>query len=270
MNVLDIQDITVDYRQRQRGSRRSPTAFRAVDHVSFEIPKGTTLALVGESGSGKTTVARAIVGLVPLATGCILIDGTDVSSRPSPQGRLAQRRVQMVFQQPSGSLDPRMRIGASVGEPLRYLSSLRGRPLQARVDELLDLVGLDRTFVQRYPRRLSGGQRQRVAIARAIATSPSLVICDEPTSSLDVSVQAQILNLLARLQEELGLSYLFISHDLAVVRQVADAIVVMNEGRVVESGAPDQVLERPLHAYTRQLLDAVPSLEKAVAGGLIA
>lgn len=263
MNVLDVQDITVDYRQRQSGLFGGTTSFRAVDHVSFQIPKGTTLALVGESGSGKTTVARAILGLTPLTTGRILIDGCDVSGRASSRGRVARRRVQMVFQQPSGSLDPRVRVGASVAEPLVYLSPLRGKSLQARVEELLDLVGLDRSLAQRYPRQLSGGQRQRVAIARAIAISPSLVICDEPTSSLDISIQAQVLNLLVRLQEVLGLSYLFISHDLAVVRQVADAIAVIKEGRVVEFGAPDELLERPKNAYTRQLVDAVPSIEMA-------
>jgi peptide/nickel transport system ATP-binding protein len=150
--VLEVHDISVDYRQRQPGWHRSPTAFRAVDHVSFDIQQGTTVALVGESGSGKTSVARAILGLVPLAAGRILINDTEVSSRNSPPVRLARRRVQMVFQQPSGSLDPRMRIGSSVAEPLRYLSDLRGKRLQARVDELLDVVGLDGTFAQRYPR----------------------------------------------------------------------------------------------------------------------
>jgi ABC-type glutathione transport system ATPase component len=166
-----------------------------------------------------------------------------------------------VFQQPSGSLDPKMRIGATIGEPLSYLLGLRGRELQQRVHELLVMVGLDAEFAQRYPRQLSGGQRQRVAIARALAPSPALIVCDEPTSSLDVSVQAQIINLLVELQERLGLTFLFISHDLGVVRQVADDVAVMSQGQIVEVGDVDSVLDRPAHPYTQRLLAAVPSVE---------
>jgi peptide/nickel transport system ATP-binding protein len=267
MNTLEIRQLTVDYAVRRSSFMGRAARLRAVDHVDLDIAQGTTLALVGESGSGKTTVARAILGLVPAHDGQIRLDGIDLTSTrgaPAAAARQARRRIQMVFQQPSGSLDPRMRVGSSVAEPMRHLSALRGRALRLRVLELLDLVGLDESYERRFPRHLSGGQRERVAIARAIAISPSLVICDEPTSALDVSVQAQVLNLLVRLQAELHLSYLFISHDLAVVRQVADTVAVINKGSIVESGPADRGLGAPQHAYTIQLLEAVPSLERAL------
>ena len=258
--VLAINGLTVDYPVR-RGILSRGTQ-RAVDHIDLVVEPGQTVALVGESGSGKTSVARAIVGLAPLSDGTIEIDGKALDRRGARRLRQVRRSVQMVFQQPGGSLDPRMSVGETIAEPLLYLSRMPEDRIRARVSELLQLVGLGEQHRRRRPRELSGGQRQRVAIARAIAISPSLVICDEPTSSLDVSVQAQIINLLARLQRELRLAYLFISHDLGVVRQIADVTAVMHRGRIVESGPTATVLDAPRDEYTRSLLTAVPKVDR--------
>lgn len=257
MNILEIVDLTIEYPGRRSHPFARPPAQRVVHDVSFVLPRGTTLALVGESGSGKTSIARAILGLAPVTKGRIRLAGSDLVGR-ARDTRAFGRQVQMVFQQPAASLDPRMSVGASIAEPLRHLTDLAGPAIAARTAELLELVGLTSSHTGRYPRHLSGGQRQRVAIARAIAVSPSLVICDEPTSALDVSVQAQVLNLLMSLQADLGLSYLFITHDLAVVRQVADMVAVLQSGRLVETGATDAVLATPRDPYTRALLAAVP------------
>lgn len=264
--TLRVNGLIVEYPGRSVGVFHRAPAFRAVDGATFVLERATTLALVGESGSGKTSIARAILGLAPVAGGQILLEGQDLAAG-GPTGASARRRIQMVFQQPGGSLDPRSRIGDSVAEPLRHIAGMSGGALRRRVSELLELVGLDEGYANRYPRHLSGGQRQRVAVARAIAISPALVICDEPTSALDVSVQAQVLNLLVRLQAELGLSYLFITHDLAVVRQVADTAVVLHSGRVVETGTVETVLGQPRDEYTRELLAAVPVLHAPAASG---
>jgi len=260
--TLEVSGLVVEYRYRSGLLGVGAGTVRAVDDVTFDIAAGRTLGLVGESGSGKTSVARAILGIAPMTGGRILLGGRDVTTAAGSDRRQIRRDAQMVFQQPTTSLDPRMTIGATIGEPLIHLLGLRGRSLATRVAELLDLVGLETEYARRRPRQLSGGQRQRVAIARALATSPSLVVCDEPTSSLDVSVQAQIINLLVRLQSELGLSYLFISHDLGTVRQIADTIAVLHLGRIVEHGAVDKVLGAPTDDYTRTLLAAVPSIDR--------
>ncbi len=260
--MLQVQDLVVEYAARANPFRRAAQPVRAVDRVSFDIEPGRTLGLVGESGSGKTSVARAILGVAPVSQGRIVVHGDDVTHVTGGQLRAKRRAMQMVFQQPSTSLDPRRTVAASISEPLVHLLQLRGAPLHARVIELLELVGLEAEHARRLPRELSGGQRQRVAIARAIATSPSLVVCDEPTSSLDVSVQAQIINLLVSLQADLGISYLFISHDLGTVRQIADAIAVMHLGRLVELGSAEQVLDAPRDDYTRTLISAVPSVDR--------
>ena len=259
--VLRIHGLTVDYPVRSGllGSRKH----RAVTNVDLSIDAGQTVALVGESGSGKTSVARAIIGLAPISAGTIELGGQTLVRNGSARLRQVRRTVQMVFQQPGGSLDPRMSVEDTLAEPLHYLMHLPAHALRSRVSELLALVGLGEQHRTRRPRELSGGQRQRVAIARAIAISPSLVICDEPTSSLDVSVQAQIINLLSRLQQELRLAYLFISHDLGVVRQIADVTAVMHLGEIVETGPMDRVLDSPGHDYTRALLSAVPAVERA-------
>ncbi|MDR5699001.1 ABC transporter ATP-binding protein [Agromyces aerolatus] len=231
----------------QFGTRRSPIV--AVDDVSFDVPSGKIVGLVGESGSGKSTLARAAVGLVPLAGGRILVDET-------PVGELSHRPMQMVFQDPFSSLDPRMSIGASIAETMPRGRSRAERA--AEVARLMELVHLDPARATGLPAGLSGGQRQRVAIARALAAEPSIVIADEITSALDVSIQGSVLNLVRELRSELGLSMLFITHNLAVVRYVADEIVVMRHGRVLEQGPTREVLEAPKHEYTRALLHAVP------------
>ncbi len=229
----------------------------AVENVSLTIPHGGSLGLVGESGSGKSTTARAIAGLQPPSEGRVKLDGADFGAHSSHETR---RRVQMVFQDAAGSLDPRRPVAWSVEEPLAAhgLDTRRGR--RARALAALDACGLDPTLSLRYPHELSGGQRQRVAIARALVSQPDLLVLDEPTSALDVSVRAQVVNLLVELRARFGLAYLFVSHDLAVVRRVADELAVMYLGRIVESGPREQLLSAPAHPYTRALLAAIPEL----------
>ncbi len=233
--------------------------FAAVDDVSFKLKRGTTTAIVGESGSGKSTVARMVLDLLPPTSGNVLFDGHNLRDLKTKQERLRLRRqMQPVFQNPYASLDPLYSIYKSIEEPLRTHDIGSGKQREARVRDLLDRVSLPTTVMSRYPGELSGGQRQRVAIARALALEPEVVICDEAVSALDVLVQAQILELLNDLQAELGLSYLFITHDLAVVRQIADNVLVMQDGKVVESASVTEVFDNPREAYTRKLLDAIP------------
>jgi peptide/nickel transport system ATP-binding protein len=235
---------------------------RAVDGVTFGIAKGETFALVGESGSGKTTVARMVVGLLPPSSGEVLIDGISMTDpKQAPARRRLRRRIQMIFQDPHASLNPRYRVDAVISEPIRAFDLIQGeRDIQARVGELLGLVGLHPDDRLRYPHEFSGGQRQRVAIARALASNAEFIVCDEPTSALDVSVQAQILNLMRDLQDKFGLTYLFISHNLAVVRHMASRVGVMYLGRIVEIAESRELFSRPRMPYTRMLLGAVPDL----------
>jgi ABC-type glutathione transport system ATPase component len=260
-DILRVTDLVVHYPSRATGNAFGRDWIRAVKGVSLSLQSGTTMALVGESGSGKSSIAKAILGVGPTTSGAVELAGRviskDIKQRPKP----VRRQLQMVFQQPTSSLDPRVTIGRSIGEPMIHLLGLRGRTLKQRVIELLEMVDLDESFSRRLPRELSGGQCQRAAIARAISTSPAVIIADEPTSSLDVSVQAQIVNLLVRLQQEFGIAYMFISHDLAVVRQVADTIAVLNQGTIVETGDTQTVLDSPTHSYTRSLIEAVPSID---------
>jgi peptide/nickel transport system ATP-binding protein len=234
----------------------------AVDDVSFDIARGETFALVGESGSGKSTVARMVVGLLEPTAGEVTIDGVNMTDRASGAARRAvRRRMQMIFQDPYASLNPRWRVDRIVAEPIRAFSLINGEAaIRARVGELLGLVGLHPDDGAKYPHEFSGGQRQRIAIARALASDAEFIVCDEPTSALDVSVQAQILNLMRDLQDRLGLTYLFISHNLAVVRHMASRIGVMYLGRVVEIGDGRGLFTEPKHPYSRMLLDAVPDL----------
>ncbi|WP_309068075.1 ABC transporter ATP-binding protein [Microbacterium sp.] len=262
--VVEVRDLVKEYRIRKGGFRSEP--FRAVDGVSFAIPRGKTLALVGESGSGKSTVAKMVLQLETVTSGQILIDGKDPSSMSGKDVFHLRSRMQPVFQDPYGSLDPLRSIGHLIAEPLKVHSWGDEKARQERVFELLEQVSLPRELAWRYPNELSGGQRQRIAIARALALKPSIVVLDEAVSALDVLVQDQILQLLAELQAELGLTYLFITHDLAVVRVAADLVCVMEQGRVVEQGTVDEIFASPQQAYTQRLLDAIPGASVNLAG----
>ncbi|MDM0017892.1 ABC transporter ATP-binding protein [Variovorax saccharolyticus] len=243
--------------------RKPRVQLKAVDGVSFSIERGKTLALVGESGCGKSTVARLLVGLYEPTRGGMQFDGLDAHAAfKTAEGRVLRRRVQMIFQDPYASLNPRWIVEDIVGEPLREHGILKAGPaLKARVGELLKSVGLSPLDMVKYPHQFSGGQRQRISIARALATQPEFLVCDEPTSALDVSVQAQVLNIMKDLQREQGLTYLFISHNLAVVRHVADQVGVMYLGRLVEVADKQQLFASPQHPYTRMLLDAIPQMK---------
>jgi peptide/nickel transport system ATP-binding protein len=247
----------------ERTLERAPKQFlKAVDGVSFDIRKGETFALVGESGSGKSTVARMVVGLLPVTDGEVKVDGVSMTDFTSGVAReKLRRRIQMIFQDPYASLNPRWRVRDIIAEPIRAFSLLdSNKDIEDRVGELLTLVGLSPLDGVKFPHQFSGGQRQRVAIARALASNAEFIVCDEPTSALDVSVQAQILNLMRDLQDRLGLTYLFISHNLAVVRHMASTIGVMYLGRLAEVSPARQMFQNPRHPYTRMLLDAVPDL----------
>ncbi len=242
---------------------------KAVDGVSFSVQAGETFAIVGESGCGKSTVARLVLRLIEPTSGAVRLEGRDVLSATPAGLRALRRRMQIVFQDPFGSLNPRMTVRAMLTEPLAIHDVVPAARRDERVAEILSLVGLHTESAQRYPHEFSGGQRQRLAIARALAAEPRLVVCDEPVSALDVSIQAQILNLLAGLQQRLGLAYVFISHDLAVVRQIATAVGVMYLGRFVESGPTERLFRRPRHPYTQALLAAVPVPEPGSARRIV-
>ncbi|MCS6947617.1 MAG: ATP-binding cassette domain-containing protein [Steroidobacteraceae bacterium] len=255
--LLRVNDLRVEFPLRGRAGKRR--VLRAVDGVSLTVQPGRTLGIVGESGCGKSTLARALVGLVPIAGGTLEWRGLSYARAPEARLRPLRRAVRLVFQDPLSSLNPRLTIGASLLEPLAWFEPQRDRAsLDAEIDRLLERVGLPRALRARYPHELSGGQNQRVNIARALLAAPQIVICDEPASALDVSLQAQILNLLRDLQQEFGVALLFISHDLTVVRYLSDELLVMYLGRGIEQGPTAQVFERPRHPYTRALLDAVP------------
>jgi oligopeptide transport system ATP-binding protein len=256
--LLAVRGLRVEYAVRAGALGRLRATIRAVDGVDLAIEPGETLGLVGESGCGKTTLGNAVLGIVRPTGGTVVFEGTDLAGLDANGLRRARRHMQMIFQDPDASLNPRMRVGDSIGEPLLVWGLLRGAALRARVASLLEQVGLDAAHHARYPHEFSGGQRQRVGIARALALEPRLVVCDEPVSALDVSVRSQILNLLVDLQRRLGMAYLFISHDLSVVRHVSDRIAVMYLGRVVEAAPRDALFARPLHPYTEALMSAIP------------
>ncbi len=259
--ILEVKDLQVHFPIRRGLLQRTVGHVKAVDGVSFTLNRGETLGLVGESGCGKTTAGRALLRLIPATGGTANFDGQDIFSLAPEAMRTLRRRIQIIFQDPGGSLNPRMRVGNIIGEPLLVHGLATGDQLRSRVEELLVRCGLWKQAADRYPHEFSGGQRQRIGIARALALDPDLIVCDEPTSALDVSIQSQILNLLKDLQDERGLSYLFISHDMAVIHHICHRIGVMREGRIVEMGTRDEVIRSPKQAYTKELLDAVPEAD---------
>ena len=256
--LLEVVDVAKRFNVGTRFSRQGVRTVHALDGVSFTVMPGETLGLVGESGCGKSTLGRCITRLYDLTSGTLRFAGIDITSLSRRQMRPMRRRIQMVFQDPYASLNPRRRVRDLIAEPLRVHTSMSETEIARRVAELLDIVGLKSEHALRFPHEFSGGQRQRIGIARAIAMNPELIVLDEPVSALDVSVQAQIVNLLADLQERFNLTYIFIAHDLSVVRQVSTRIAVMYLGSIVEMGSADDIFARPAHPYTQALISAVP------------
>ncbi len=264
--LLKVDDLKTYFSIKKGLLRKTVGYVKAVDGVSFEIKKGQTLGLVGESGCGKTTVAHSIIRLVPATAGKIFFDQVEVLSAEKAALRKLRRQISLIFQDPYGSLNPRMTVGNAIGEPLRIHRGITGSELTERIAILLSKVGLAPEHINRYPHEFSGGQRQRIGVARALSLEPELVICDEPVSALDVSVQSQILNLLKDLQQEFGLTYLFIAHDLAVVKFFCDIVAVMYMGKIVERATAQQLYQNPLHPYTRALISAIPQTEQSLRG----
>jgi ABC-type glutathione transport system ATPase component len=261
--AISVRDVTRDYRRPRTSLLRPSAPVHALRGVSFDVAAGERFGIVGESGCGKSTLLRIIAGLDRPTGGSVLVEGRDISGLRERQLKFLRQRLQLVFQDPMGSLDPRMRVQDIVAEPL-VAQGEGGR--EERVAELLQAVGLRPEAARRYPHQFSGGQRQRISIARALAPRPDILVADEPVSALDVSVRAQVLNLIAGLVDELALTLVFVSHDLSVVQHVCDRVAVMSEGRIVEVGPVEQVYRDPQHPYTQRLIAAIPTLRKALAG----
>lgn len=261
-NILEVKDLQVHFPVTEGLLKRQVGSIAAVNGVSFHIKRGETFSLVGESGCGKSTTALSVLKMQSVLGGQIIFDGEDVTHHSPAQMRGIRRKMQMVYQDPFGSLNPRMKVGSIIGEPLR-VHGMAGDKAQyhARIKSLMKIVGLLEDMAERYPHEFSGGQRQRICIARALALDPKLIICDEPVSALDVSIQAQVVNLLMDLQERLGLTYLFIAHDLSVVRHISDRVAVMYLGKIVEEADRDTLFQTPKHPYTKALLAAVPEAD---------
>jgi len=265
MSFLELQAIKTHFPVR-KGMLVSKTidTVKAVDGVSLSIHQGEILGLVGESGCGKSTLSRTIMQLIPATSGAVMLDGENLTTLPRHQVRKRRLDFQMIFQDPYASLNPRMTVYSTLAEAVKQRHpNLKGEKLDQHIADLMQRVGLDQRFVRKYPHEFSGGQRQRIAIARALAPEPKLIIADEPVSALDVSIQSQILNLLLELRKELNLTMIFISHDLSVVRYIADNIAVMHQGKIVEYGEAEELFNQPQHAYTRTLLEAIPKIEQS-------
>lgn len=262
--LLSVSDLRVEFSVRGTGFAQRRRQLVAVDGVSFDIADGETLALVGESGSGKSTIGNAVLGLAPISAGSVRFRGRELAGASKAERRATATDLQVVFQNPYGSLNPSLTIEAILTEPIRLHSSLTAAQSREFARELLDRVGMPADSAGRRPQSFSGGQRQRIAIARALAVSPRLIICDEPTSALDVSTQKVVLDLLRRLRDETGVAYLFITHDLAVVREFADRVIVLNRGRIVEQGSPAEVCDTPQDPYTQRLVAAAPVPDPAL------
>ena len=256
--LLKVEGLTKHFPITKGIFRRQVGAVKAVDGISFDIFEGETLGLVGESGCGKSTAGRVILQLYPATAGKVTFKGRDLMALSKEELRRQRPNMQMIFQDPQDSLNPRMTVGSIISEPLVEHGKFNGKARRDRVEQLLESVGMNREFTNRYPHEFSGGQRQRIGIARALALSPEFIICDEPIAALDVSIQAQVINLLEDLQEEFGLTYLFISHDLSMIRHIADRVAVMYLGRIVELASSQDLYSTPLHPYTQALLSAVP------------
>ncbi|MGR3758083.1 MAG: ABC transporter ATP-binding protein [Tranquillimonas sp.] len=262
--LVEVRDLKMHFPIFAGVLQRRAGEVKAVDGVSFDIYEGETLGLVGESGCGKSTCGRAVLRLYDITGGSIRIDGAEIGDVPQAKLRRMRPTMQMVFQDPQASLNPRMTVAGIIGEPLDEHGRLSRKDRLARIYELMDAVGLNRNFANRYPHEFSGGQRQRIGIARALALNPKFIVCDEPIAALDVSIQAQVVNLLEDLQDRLGLTYLFISHDLSMVRHIADRVAVMYLGKVAELSPREGLYDRPLHPYTQALLSAVPEPDPAL------
>jgi len=261
--AVSVREVTRDYRRPRTSLLHGSPPVHALRGVSLDVRPGERYGIVGESGCGKSTLLRIIAGLDRPTSGTVMVEGRDITGLPERRLRFVRERLQLVFQDPMGSLDPRMRVRDIIAEPLVAQGHAGHRE---RVEELLEAVGLRSDAADRYPHQFSGGQRQRISIARALAPRPRIIVADEPVSALDVSVRAQVLNLIADLVDELSLTLVFVSHDLSVVRHVCDRVAVMNDGRILEEGPTEEVYEQPRHAYTRRLVAAVPTLERALAG----
>jgi peptide/nickel transport system ATP-binding protein len=266
--LLVLDRVSKQYRLPREHLLSPAPVVQALDEVSFTLHAGRSLGIVGESGSGKSTLARLVMALEAPTAGRVLLDGQDLNTLSAAQLRRARSQVQMVFQDPYGSLDPRRTVGQTVAEPLAVLHGASRSEQRTRAGEALEAVGLRAADLAKYPHEFSGGQRQRIAIARALITRPKLIVADEPVSALDVSVQAQVLNLMQDLQDGFGVTYLFISHDLSVVDLVCDEVVVLQSGRIVEQGPPQRLFQRPEHPYTQRLLTAVPGLVPPAPAGV--
>jgi oligopeptide transport system ATP-binding protein len=257
-DLVEVRGLKVHFPIRSGIFQQEVGTVKAIDGIDFEIRRGETLGLVGESGCGKSTTGRALIRLRDATEGTVKFDGIDLATIKPDKLRKMRRRMQIIFQDPYGSLDPRMTVGATIAEPIDTHKLAKGNDRRDRIADLLRIVGLDPKYISRYPHEFSGGQRQRIGVARALAVEPEFIVCDEPISALDVSIQAQVLNLLTDLRTQLGLTYLFIAHDLSVVKHISDRVAVMYLGKIVEIGPPDVMYAKPGHPYTRALLSAVP------------